>query len=122
MFGSLLQATRLRSVFVGGVINGLLPCGLVYAYLALAAGAGSLLLGAATMLCFGLGTLPLMVLTGCGGTLLTASRRRRLLRAAAWCVLLTGVLTIARGLGFLQADDPSPSCPMCRTAGLEEEP
>src|SRR6516225_1214777 len=29
LFGSLLRATRLRSVFLGGVVNGLLPCGLV---------------------------------------------------------------------------------------------
>ncbi len=114
MFGSLLRATQLRSVFLGGVVNGLLPCGLVYAYLALAASAGGLLPGGVTMLCFGLGTLPLMVLVGCGGSLLTCGRRRLLLRVAAWCVVLTGALTIARGLGFLTVLDSSPSCPLCR--------
>jgi sulfite exporter TauE/SafE len=117
MFGSLLRATRLRSVFLGGMVNGLLPCGLVYAYLALAASSGSLLLGSATMLCFGLGTLPLMVATGCGGTLLTCGRRRQVLRLAAWCVVLTGALTLGRGIAFLRPVEDSPSCPMCRESG-----
>jgi sulfite exporter TauE/SafE len=114
MFGALLRATRLRSVFLGGVINGLLPCGLVYAYLALAASAGDVLRGGATMLCFGLGTLPLMVATGCGGSLLSLGRRRQLLHLAAWCVLLTGALTVARGVHFWQLAEPAPACPMCR--------
>ncbi len=117
MFASLLRATRLRSVFLGGVVNGLLPCGLVYAYLALAASTGGLLLGGATMLCFGLGTLPLMVATGCGGTLLTAGRRRQVFRLAAWCVVLTGVLTLGRGIAFLRPVEGSPSCPMCSGSG-----
>jgi hypothetical protein len=54
-------------VFLGGVVNGLLPCGLVYAYLALAAGAGGSLRGALAMALFGLGTMPLLALVGCGG-------------------------------------------------------
>src|SRR6516225_3726472 len=43
MFAALLGATRLRSLFLGGMVNGLLPCGLVYAYLALAAAMGDML-------------------------------------------------------------------------------
>jgi sulfite exporter TauE/SafE len=65
------------------------------------------------MMCFGLGTLPLMVATGCGGSALTYGRRRQLLRLAAWCVLLTGALTIARGIGFLQLGAGPHACPMC---------
>lgn len=97
MFSDLLRSTRLRSAFLGGVINGLLPCGLVYAYLALAAGSGDMLQGALTMLCFGLGTLPLLATIGCGGSLLSAGRRKAILRAAACCVVLTGAGTLARG-------------------------
>jgi sulfite exporter TauE/SafE len=115
MCGSLLRAAQLRSVFLGGVINGLLPCGLVYAYLALAAGSGDMLRGAFTMACFGLGTLPLMVATGCSGSLLSCGRRRQLLRLAACCVILTGVLTVARGISFMHIADPptSQGCPLC---------
>lgn len=115
LFGPLLRATRLRSVFLGGVVNGLLPCGLVYAYLALAASSGGLGRGAATMALFGLGTLPLMVLLGsCGGTLLSLAGRRGLLRGAAWCVVATGVITIGRGLGYLPwLAEPADTCPLC---------
>ena len=52
-----------QSVFVGGLVNGLLPCGLVYAYLALAASAGNLFAGAAVMGLFGLGTMPALILS-----------------------------------------------------------
>jgi sulfite exporter TauE/SafE len=117
LFGSLLRETRLRSVFLGGVVNGLLPCGLVYAYLALAASSGSLWRGAATMALFGLGTMPLLVLLGsCGGSLLSLAGRRLLLRGAAWCVVATGVITLWRGLGCLPwfTGTLSEGCPMCR--------
>lgn len=114
MFAALFRATRLRSVFLGGVINGLLPCGLVYAYLALAASAGGLFRGWATMALFGLGTLPVLALVGCGSSFLRLAFRRRLLTAAGWCVVLTGMISVARGLAFLHGPRPGGSdCPFC---------
>jgi len=116
LFGSLLRATRLRSVFLGGVVNGLLPCSLVYAYMALAASTGDLWHGGMTMALFGLGTLPLLVLLGsCGGSLLSLASRRLMLRGAAWCVVLTGVITILRGLGYgpFLGGTPMEECPLC---------
>jgi len=112
-FAALLRAGRLHNVFLGGVINGLLPCGLVYAYLALAASAGHMAHGALTMLLFGLGTLPAMVSVGVGGALLSAALRRRVLLLAAWCVVLTGALSLWRGVAFLNAAAPGASCPGC---------
>lgn len=112
LFGGLLGATRGRSVFLAGVVNGLLPCGLVYAYLSLAASAGNMFRGAAVMALFGLGTMPALILLGCGGTFLGLAFRRRLLTAAAWCVVLTGLLALVRGWHFLQTGDPA-SCPHC---------
>jgi len=116
LFASVLAATRLRNVFLGGVLNGLLPCGLVYAYLALAASTEDVWYGAATMAAFGLGTVPLMVAVGCGASFLTCTFRRRVFLVAGWCVVLTGILAVARGVGFLPVF-PIPgdsSCPMCR--------
>ncbi len=117
LFGSLLRETRLRSVFLGGVVNGLLPCGLVYAYLALAASSGGLAAGALTMGLFGLGTLPVLALVGCGGQFLGLAARRHVFRVAAWCVVLTGVLSVARGVSALRmtGTDGGPSCPMCQS-------
>ncbi|MFV0444032.1 MAG: sulfite exporter TauE/SafE family protein [Planctomycetaceae bacterium] len=112
-----LQGPKLHSAFLGGILTGYLPCGLVYAFLALAAARMNPVEGMAVMGAFGLGTVPLMVLAGVGSTFLTVSGRQRLLRAAAWCVVLTGVLTVVRGASFLQADvDPSRgACPFCTT-------
>jgi sulfite exporter TauE/SafE len=116
LFAGLLGSTRAQSVFLAGMVNGLLPCGLVYAYLALAGTSGDLWRGAMTMACFGLGTMPVMTLIGCGGLALSLATRKRVLHLAAWCVVLTGVLTVGRGFGFLEGFGllPGPACPHCR--------
>ncbi len=55
-----------------------------------------------TMAAFGLGTVPVMVLTGSGALMLKLAARRQLFRLAAVCVIVTGLVTIARGVGFLE--------------------
>lgn len=112
LFAQYLRAPGWTNVFLAGVLNGLLPCGLVYAFLALATSRGTMLAGLVQMAVFGLGTVPIMVLSGCGGSLLSFAGRQRLLRLAACCVVLTGMLTIARGVAFLRADSAA-ACPAC---------
>ncbi len=114
-FAQLLRQGRLEMMFVAGVVNGLLPCGLVYAFLALASSTASMGQGALTMALFGLGTLPALVLAGLGGSLVQLGTRRFLLQAAAICLTLTGVLAFGRGLGFLDFDGSvaDPACPLC---------
>lgn len=104
LLATYLRSPRTASVFLAGLFTGLLPCGLVYAYLALASSSGGPLFGVATMALFGLGTVPLMMLAGAGGSLLSLAARHRLLQVAAWCVVATGCLAIARGFGFLQIE------------------
>jgi sulfite exporter TauE/SafE len=115
LLGKLWARTQAGSAFLGGVLNGLLPCGLVYAFLALAASSGGPLRGWAVMGLFGLGTVPVMALVGCGGSVIGLAGRRRLLRFAAWCVVLTGAISIARGLGFAHGIGPTETatCPLC---------
>lgn len=115
LFATLMHDTRTHSVFLAGMVNGLLPCGLVYAFLALAATSGDMLHGALTMFLFGLGTIPVLAFVGIGGNLLSVALRQRLLTLAAWCVVLTGLLTIARGIGFLSWLGPAEEvlCPFC---------
>jgi uncharacterized protein len=118
LYATMLRAPNLSSVFVAGLVNGLLPCGLVYAYLLLAASSGNLFSGAAVMGLFGLGTLPAMMLTGLAGSLLSLSWRRRIVHLAAWCMILTGVISIWRGItAFDLGGDAGPSCPYCTTGG-----
>lgn len=115
LFSAMLRTPQLRNTFVAGIFTGLLPCGLVYAFVSLAASTGDLLLGAATMACFGVGTIPALVVTGVGATLITPVVRQRLWRLAAVAVMATGVLTMARGAAFARwsTTDPPPRCPFC---------
>lgn len=118
VFGELLRTPGRGGAFTAGLVTGFLPCGLVYAFVALAASSHDLLKGIGTMAAFGLGTVPLMVLAGTGSMLLTVERRKWLYRAAAWCVIATGVLTVVRGYGFLSSSaPPAERCPFCHDAG-----
>jgi len=119
LFATMLKLPGLRNAFSAGLLTGMLPCGLLYAFLSLAASTGDMLRGMGVMLAFGLGTVPLMVATGAGAMLLKIATRQRLMKAAAWCVVLTGVLTVYRGGAFLKAanapsrETATPACPFC---------
>lgn len=83
-----------------GLLNGLLPCGLSYAILVRAALTGSPISGALTMLSFGLGTVPALLLTGLVSTKLNARMRALGEGIAVAMVIFLGCLLILRGLGF----------------------
>lgn len=59
-----LPAYTVAQAFPLGLLWGWLPCGLVYSALTMALTSGSALHGAALMLAFGAGTLPLLLLAG----------------------------------------------------------
>lgn len=113
--GSILKSPTWTNTFLAGVFTGMLPCGLVYGFVALAAGTGNLVSGVLLMTAFGLGTAPVMMLTGLGATVFGLGFRKRLLQIAAYCVILTGLISIARGAGFVEIPgwvEPS-GCPAC---------
>ena len=114
-FKTLLTTPGAASAIVAGAFTGFIPCGLVYAFVVLAASSGNVVRGWATMVAFGLGTVPLMVLAGCGGTLLSLGTRARVLQIAAWCVVVTGLISVARGAGYLElvASAAPAGCPFC---------
>ena len=114
-FASLLHAPHWSSVFAAGLLNGLLPCGLVYAYLALAASTGFFLASAGVMALFGLGTLPALILLGTLGSFVGPVWRQRILRIAACCMILTGLIAVYRGvIAFQYPSTAAPPCPFCR--------
>ena len=116
-FRALLGARSLGEVFLAGLFTGLLPCGLLYGMLALAASTRDVAQGLAAMTAFGLGTVPAMAAAGLGGSLLGLAVRRRLHAVAAWCLVLTGLVTITRGAGLaLQPTEPATACPFCTPA------
>lgn len=111
-FRQLFRAPSWPQVFLAGMYTGLLPCGLTYAFLTMAAGSMQMGRGAVTMAVFGLGTLPMMVLAGFGPSLLGVPARQRMLRAAGWCVVATGVLCLWRAAVTFDTFGGQP-CPYC---------
>ncbi len=93
-----LNAPATGTVFISGSLNGFLPCGLVYAFLAMALSSGNPGHGGLLMLFFGLGTVPAMTVLGCGGSLVGHAMRARIYRLAACLVLLAGGITIYRSI------------------------
>lgn len=96
--GALLQPHRRGSLFLIGLLNGLLPCGFVYLALAAAASTGSILGSAAYMGLFGLGTLPLMLGLTLAGNALKLRFNHYLQPVLAGLTLGLALLLIARGL------------------------
>jgi uncharacterized protein len=89
-----LPITRRRRAFAIGLLWGWLPCGLVYAALALALVSGGALEGALTMLAFGAGTLPALISLGFAGRWLAALRQSAPRRAAGAVLCVLGVVLL----------------------------
>ena len=83
--------TPWHALVLGG-LWGLMPCGLLYGALALAASAESPALGAETMAAFGLGTLPVML------TMSAVAQGVARLLARAWVRRTAGAVVLAFGL------------------------
>lgn len=100
---------------LAGVFTGFIPCGLVYAFLLKAGSTGSVAMGWLTMVAFGAGTVPLMVAIGYGGRAFSLAGRTRMFQIAAWCLVLTGVISIARGTSQLGTESVAQTapCPFC---------
>ncbi len=111
-------ATRLASSkghagrWLFGMATSALPCGLVYAALAIPVASGSALVGAASMVVFGLATVPALVVvtTGVRSLVLRDIRARRMLAVG---VLLAGLTSI----GLRQAMTPAGMAGMHEPSG-----
>ena len=88
------------SLFFIGLLNGLLPCGLVYVAIAGAIGTGEVVLGTLYMLMFGLGTIPMMLAIAIAGNVLSAAARRKINKLLPFLVVIVGVFFILRGLSL----------------------
>jgi sulfite exporter TauE/SafE len=86
--------------FAIGLLNGLLPCGLVTAAMLGALGTGSLRTSAIFMLGFGLGTLPVMSAISIGGAKLSCHVRQRLRYAAPVIGVVVATLFLLRGMAL----------------------
>jgi sulfite exporter TauE/SafE len=82
-----------------GVLWGLMPCGMVYAALAVATAAGGPGEASLVMAAFGMGTVPAMALSGTVAGHVMASAGRRGVRRAAG-LLVAGLATMSIALAF----------------------
>lgn len=96
--GGLLRQRNYRSLLAIGVLNGFLPCGLVYLAVAGAIATGTFYSGAAFMAAFGLGTLPVMLVATLLGNLLSLRVRGLIRKSMPVIIACIGLLFIARGL------------------------
>ena len=116
--GNLIRA-KFHTSFLGiGMLNGLLPCGLVYMAVVGAVSTGSVWKGAAYMGLFGLGTIPLMLFTSLAGNWIGVKVRRRIRAVLPFMLALIAVLLIFRGLNFdlprgLELWEDAADVPMC---------
>jgi sulfite exporter TauE/SafE len=89
-----------RAFFVSGVLNGFLPCGMVYMALVASLALQEPLLGVAYMFVFGLGTFPVMILLMFSKDLFPMNFRLKVNRVMPYFVMFMGVLFIVRGMGL----------------------
>jgi hypothetical protein len=97
---ALLRQQRVYPLFVFGLLNGLLPCGLVYAAIMGAIVSGSVVAGSIYMFLFGLGTLPLMFLLIYFSNLIKNKYLSRIRKVIPVLIALLGILFILRGMNL----------------------
>lgn len=97
-FAAKLASDKPMAGFTLGLYWGLLPCGLVWAWMGAAGGTGSIVNGAIVMFVFGLGTVPALLVIGGLGGLIGHKYRAILNSIGAITVLLMGAILILRGL------------------------
>ncbi|MFH0991867.1 MAG: sulfite exporter TauE/SafE family protein [bacterium] len=97
---SLLTTQSVHTLFLLGILNGLLPCGFVYMGIAGAVATGSLIGGVLFMAGFGVGTIPAMLSFAISPRLISVNARTKLARMLPAFTILVGILLIVRGLAL----------------------
>lgn len=101
--------TRLRKLFTDrsyfsllmiGLLNGLLPCGLVYVAIAGAINSGNVGSGALFMMLFGIGTIPLLLVATLASDAIGQRIRSKMQKVVPYFVFTLGVLFILRGMSL----------------------
>ena len=98
--GKLFTQKNHSSLFVIGLLNGLLPCGLVYMAVAGSLATGDVLESILFMAFFGLGTLPIMWSIAFFGNYVGVGIRQKIRRAYPFMMALMACLLILRGMGL----------------------
>ena len=98
--GKILKNNSSLKFFFLGNLNGLLPCGMVYTALITSIIAGGPIQSGLTMLFFGLGTIPGMILITYYANKLSGQYRGKINKALPYLVSLIGLIILLRGLNL----------------------
>jgi len=99
-FRNLFRKGDTKSLFGIGLLNGILPCGLVYVAIAGAINTGDVLSAMIYMALFGAGTIPVMLAVSLAGTMISLKLRVFVNKLSPYVIVLLGVLFILRGLSL----------------------
>lgn len=98
-FSSLLKSRHITSFFLLGMLNGFLPCGIVYYFALVALGSAQMWKGIAIMGVFGVSTLfPMLVAGILSSLLLNSSFKTIMLKISAFAMMVLGFFTIYKGI------------------------
>jgi hypothetical protein len=100
IFGKQFDRRTYLSVFIIGLLNGLLPCGLVYIALAGAVVSKGPCEGALYMFLFGLGTVPVLLAVTMAGNVIGTGFRSVVKKVIPYFILMVAILFILRGLNL----------------------
>jgi len=101
-FRRLILSKSIYSFYLLGMLNGIIPCGLVYSFAIFAASTASPILGAIVMATFGLATIPALFFLGSITKFLQkGSLRGTMMKLASMLVILYGLFTIYKAYQFL---------------------
>lgn len=98
--GFLTRKNSALGLFIFGLLNGLLPCGMVYMAIASSLIIGGPLQSGIFMAAFGLGTVPLMLVLMITGHTLSFSIRTAMKKAVPYFIGVVAILMILRGLNL----------------------
>lgn len=98
--GNQFKKKTYSSIFTIGLLNGFLPCAMVYVALFGAMAMQNELMGSFYMILFGLGTVPLMSSVVYLQSFLTVSVRNKIQKVIPVVAVVIGILFIFRGLGL----------------------
>jgi sulfite exporter TauE/SafE len=109
MLKSVIKTPGTKGVLILGMLNGILPCGLVYESLFIAGASGNPWVGGLGMFLFGIATLPALVVFGVGAQMISFRVRKWFFWAGGIFVIFVGILLIIRGVNGLGLGTSQPT-------------
>ena len=99
-FSKLFQKRSNTSLLLIGILNGFLPCGLVYMAIAGAIATGDLMQGSIYMFLFGVATLPIMLSLTLTSQVVSLGLRNKIRKVIPVFIVIIGLLFVLRGMNL----------------------